>query len=400
MLREAASDGSYRLRLEGRAEKLEVAHLRLTALAQMLTAFRWRSRLRDNTALLRETAASQGAVEEALAIVSRRAEAESWAATSSVMQCAAQVEKLSNRVASLALRRLGPGSRQEDLAQRLERLELLVLAAPRLVLPGHRWKTAQQLLPLTLPDGQRAARFIAVLEPLFKRPMQSAQALPFSADELDQLTAAWTAGQEALAALWTRVARIDSAGTLTRFLRRRSNTTPMRPAQNGAEVLLAAEFWSSFALARLKELAQARVDPVGCSESELFEVMRWLVARQTNAEARLPRSSTLTDARAGLIELAAELSSVPPRPQAGSSLGEGWWRRLAERAQRAQGAAGESDYQKLEDNLRLFLRVLQRPNNTPPVYRALATLPHPAPTGQSEPATLIELVESMREKMG
>ena len=60
----------------------------------------------------------------------------------------------------------------------------------------------------------------------------------------------------------------------------------------------------------------------------------------------------------------------------------------------------DADYQKLEDNLRLFLRVLQRPDHTPPVYRALATLPHPTPTDPTEPTTLVELVETMREKMG
>ena len=401
MPQEAVSNASYRLRLEGRAETLEVARVRLTALKHLLAAFRWRSRLRENAALLRETASAQGAVEEALAVVSRRARAESWATTSTVMLCTAEVEKLSNQVAALALRRLGPTSKQEDLAQRLERIELLVLAAPRLVLPGQRWKTAQEVLPLTLPEVQRAARFIAVVEPLFKRPMQPAQALPFTSAELDQLTQAWPEGQHALAALWTRISRIDSAGNLTRFLRRRAGTTPKHPPKNGAEALLATEFWSGFALARFKELVQARVDPVSCGDGELFVVVRWLVTRQTDAEARLPGDPVLRDARAGLLELAVELSSIPPRPQAGSSTAEGWWRRLAERAERAESAAGEPDYQKLQDNLRLFLRVLQRPDNTPPVYRALATLPHARLDGeQSESTTLIGLVEAMREKMG
>ena len=206
---QAATNASYRVRLEGRAEKLEIARIRLTALNHLLAAFRWRSRLRENTALLRETAASQGAVEEALLMVRRRGEAESWSSSAAVVLCAAEVEKLSNRVAALALRRLGPAAKLEDLAQRRERLELLVLAAPRLVLPGQRWKTAQEVLPLALPDVQRAARLIAALELLFKRPLESAQRLPFTAEELDRLTELWPEGIEARDALWVRVARID-----------------------------------------------------------------------------------------------------------------------------------------------------------------------------------------------
>jgi hypothetical protein len=239
-----------------------------------------------------------------------------------------------------------------------------------------------------------------VVEPLFKRPSLPAQALPFTPGELDALTEAWPLGQAALAALWTRVTRIDSAGTLTGFLRRRAGTTPKRPAQNGPEVLLAAEFWSRFALARLEELAQARVDPVTLDERELFEVVRWLVARQSNAEARLEASPVLPDARAGLLELAVELASIPSRPQASSHGTAGWWRRLHERGLRAQPTAGQTDYQKVEDNLRLFLRVLQRPDNTPPVYRALATLPHAQTQVPPGTGTLVELVEAMREKLG
>jgi hypothetical protein len=395
----AGSDASYRLRLEGRAELLEVARLRLTALRNALTAFRWRTRLRANTALLRETASAQPEVEEALAHVGRRAEAEAWPATSDVVRCAADVEKLSNRVASLAFRRLGLASRPDDLSQRLEKLELLVLASPRLILPGQRWKTAQEVLPLTLPEVQRAAQFISIVEPLFKRPMQASQPLPFPAGEIDQLTQAWPPTQRALSALWTRIGRIDAAGNLGRFLRRRASITPKHPPHNGAEVLLAAEFWSGFATARLHELVQARVDPIACEEGELFTVVRWLVTRQSDADARLPAGEVMAEGRAGLFELAVELSAIPPRPQAKSPNAAGWWRRLAERAQRAQPTAGDASYQKLEDNLRLFLRVLERPDNTPPVYRALATLPHLQQKVADEAGTLVELVEAMRVKL-
>ncbi len=392
-------DATFRRRLEGRAERLEVARIRLTALAQMLRALRWKSRLRANTALLRETAADQPAVEEALAVVVRRAKAESWPETSVVVRTAAEVNRLSNRVASLALKRLGEQCRPEDLSQRLEHLELAVLAEPRLVLPGQRWKTAQQVLPPSHPDVLRAGRFAAILESLFKRPVQPTQKRPFSLEELDALAAAWPEGQRALAAVWTRVEKVDSAGTLTALLRRRANNTPMHAPKNGAELVLAAEFWNNFAIGRLAELTQKTVAPVECAEAERFEVLRWLIRRETQLDARLPASDTLLDPRAGLMELAVELSSVPPRPRGGDAQGDAWWKRLEQRAQRAEQAVGAPDYQKLQDNLRLFLRVLQPPNKTPPVYRALATLPHASIPQGKEPATLVALVEAMRAKM-
>jgi len=387
-------DDSFRLRLEGRAEKLEVARLRLTALAQMLTSIRWKSRLRSNTALLRETAAAQGGVEEALTVVARRAKSEAWPPSSDVVRTAAEVERLSNRVASLSLRRLGVQCRPEDLSQRLEHLELVVLAEPRLVLPGQRWKTAQQVLPLTHPDVKRAADFAGLLESLFKRPMQPSARVPFSLEELDTLTQAWPDGQAALASLWARVERVDTAGTLTAFLRRRASNMPMRAPLNGAERVLAAEFWSHFAEGRLEELGQRLVAPVACAEGERFEVLRWLIQRETSPEVRLPASSTLSDARGGLIELAVELSAVPPP----KSRTETWWRKLQLRAQRAQSAEADPDHQKLQDNLRLFLRVIQPPHKTP-VYRAVATLSHAVVSNGSEPATLVALVEAMKTKL-
>lgn len=387
-------DDAFRLRLEGRAEKLDVAKLRLTALAQMLTSMRWKSRLRANTALLRETAADQGGVEEALTVVARRVKSEAWPASSDVVRAAAEVDRLSNRVSSLALRRLGVQCRPEDLSQRLEHLELVVLAEPRLVLPGQRWKTAQQVLPLTHPDVKRASDFAALLESLFKRPMQPSAKVPFSLQELDTLALAWPEGRAALTALWARVERVDSAGTLTAFLRRRASNMPMRAALNGAERVLAAEFWSHFAEGRLEELGQRLAAPVACAEGERFEVLRWLIQREANAQVRLPSSSSLTDARAGLIELAVELSAVPPV----KSRTDAWWKKLRERAQRAGDAASDPDHQKLQDNLRLFLRVIQPPHKTP-VYRAVATLPHAVVSNGEEAATLVALVEAMKTKL-
>ncbi len=387
-----SQDLDFRLCLEGRAERLEIAQVRLTALAQMLRAFRWRSRLRENTALLLETAAAQPAVEEALLAVARRAKVEKQPPRHPVLRLAADVERLSKRVAALALKRLGPQSQADDLPQRLQRLELSVLTEPRLILPGRRWKTAQQVWPASHPDVQRVGRFAQVLEPLFKRPMQSSPQVPFTPDEVDALASVWEDGQAALDSLWARVERIDAAGTLTAYLRRRASSLPAQPPQTGAEHVVAGEFWNNFARGRLNELTQPAVAPITCTRAEQLEVVRWLVQRKTNDDARLSASNGLSDSRAGLLELAVELSTLSPRPR----VGERSWLRLTERAQRAEAAAGEADYQKLHDNLRLFVGMLHRDHRSPPVYRPLATLPHEAVTGST---SLVDLISAMKDKM-
>jgi hypothetical protein len=266
-----------------------------------------------------------------------------------------------------------------------------VLGEPRFVLPGQRWKTALEALPASHPDVRRAGHFADVLERLFKRPMQPSTRIPFTLEEVDALIEVWAPGQASLAAVWTRLEKIDTAGTLSAFLRRRATNTPLHTARNGAEQVLAAEFWNRFALGRLREMTQATVAPVACADGELLEVLRWLVQRQSDADARLPASGVIADARAGLLELAVELAQRPK---------DNGWNRLADRAQRAQPAAGEADYQKLQDNLRLFLRMVQRTDKTPAVYRAVATLPHAKlDVGASEAETLVDLVAAMQRKL-
>jgi len=375
----------YRVRLEGRAELLEVARVRLTALAQMLSSFRWRSRLRRNTALLRETALAAGEVDAALDHLLAKAAREKWPKRSEMVRLGNEVSDLWDETLLAARRRLGDGAFETPMREALEQLERMVLTQPRLILPGQRWQVANELLPRSLPEFKVIARFGALLEDLFKRPIEPLQRLPFSVSEFEQLRMMWLDGEQALQAVWRRIASLDSAGTLSRFLRRRARRAPMRRAASGPELLLAAEFWSTLAVARLKEIASARLAPVSCRDDELFAVVRWQLLRQERADARLDDPAVQPE-RAGLLELASALSSPPRRG------GQQVWERLKTAAQQAdQGPRDEPDYLNLRDNLTLFLRVLNR-DEAPPLYRSRRQLEAPMHTT----ASLAELVDSIR----
>ena len=95
----------YRLRLEGRAELLEAARARYRALLEALSAKAWEEPLRKELALLREAQAVATRVDEALTAALRRAQAESWPATSPTLQCLREVEALQQKVAQLSTQR-------------------------------------------------------------------------------------------------------------------------------------------------------------------------------------------------------------------------------------------------------------------------------------------------------
>lgn len=380
----------YRVRLEGRAELLDVARVRFTALAPMISGFRWRSRLRRNTALLRETAAAASEVDAALDHLLAKAAREKWPKRSEMVRLGNEVSDLWDETLLAARRRLGDGAFETPMREALEQLERMVLTQPRLILPGQRWQVANELLPRSLPEFKVIARFGSLLEDLFKRPIQPMQRLPFTVSEFEQLRMMWLDGEQSLSAVWRRIASLDSAGTLSRFLRRRARRAPMRRAASGPELLLAAEFWSTFAVARLKEIAAARLAPVSCRDDELFAVVKWQLMREERLDVGLD-DPTVQPARAGLLELAHELSAPPKRSGGGEQL----WHRLRQAAQQAdQGPRDEPDYQSLRDNLNLFLRVLNRDESVP-LYRAGRRLEAPVHTA----ASLTELVDAIRTQV-
>jgi hypothetical protein len=381
-----SDEASFRLRLEGGAELLETALLRHRALLSMAMGFRWRSKLRENTDLLRQTAEVQDEVDAMLEHAERRSTQEHWPPTLALVRTVNELRRLSDALHAVAHKRLGAEAEPLSLADRLKALELKVLGERRVVLPGQRWSAALEVLPASLPELQRVARFGAELEGLFKRPPAPRGRLPFGAKEFDSLEEHWTAGDEALVAVWTRVARIDAAGTLTRFLRKRSRRAPTRPPVKGPELLLHAEFWRDLAVRSLLESARQRVSPLEPRDAELFPLTQWMLKRDEDPSVRLEHPA-FSDSLAGVYELAFELSQGSPRKAPGEV-----WDRLLARAERAQPAlsAGLSEALALRDNLQLFVRVLQRSDAPSRPMQSPATL---------EVKTLPELIRTLRQRL-
>lgn len=348
-------DDSIRIRLEGRLELLEAALARYRLLQlKALDRFNWKAAVRRNAALLREVSQSEEAVTAALAALERRAQAEDWPPRSEARRCAAEVQRVRAGLARRAAKVLGENSRHHALFDALLTIEKRALLSPRLVLPGQRMATAVELLPLALPGVKELADYGAELERVFKRPDGLGSALPFDAKELARIEQLYPKGEAALFWAWSRIRDIDEAGTLTRYLTRLARRTPTHPPKNGAEVLLAAEFWKTYGLARLKKLVEARLSPLEVRQHELFGVARWLCEVERDPAARLPATAGVPRPRAALFELARALTAVTP----GQSFPSRGWDRLEALADTAMRDENSPDVEKLADNLRLLLRVL------------------------------------------
>jgi hypothetical protein len=366
-----AEDVAYRVRLEGRAELLDVTRVRYRALKDMLGSLTWRRRLRRNEPLLREVIAMQPRVDEALGTVEKKARLEGWNEDSATVQCAREVDELKHFV----YRRMGKKLKEtagRTFSERLTQLERLAVAGPRTVYPGERWKTAQEALPTWLPEMEALKAFGELLEALFKRPYLASQRLPFTAGELQRLRQLWPQGDAALASSWARVSVVDTTGGVQRMLRKKSRNAPMKQPRNGAELMLRAEFWRTLALVKLREIAAEWVAPVQLSDGELLPVIRWLVDRQNGALVPL---DGIAPSRAGVIELSAELSLAVHH----KGVDAGLWDRLYDQAQRAdQSLEGSDDFHRLKDNVRLALQVassrkpLERPKPLRPMPTSLA----------------------------
>ncbi|MBL8955523.1 MAG: hypothetical protein JNK82_32410 [Myxococcaceae bacterium] len=367
-------DASYRVRLEGRAELLDVTLLRYRALKDMLGAFTWRRRLRRNGPLLREVIAMQPRVDEALGVALKKARAEAWPKESATLQLAQAVDDLKNVVWRQMGKKL-KATAHPTFSQRLAQLERLAVAGPRRVYPGERWKVSLEALPAWLPELETLRGFGEALEELFKRPTLESQKLPYQADELERLRAQWADGDKALFSVWERVTLVDTTRGIERSLRKRARRAPMKAPRNGPELLLRAEFWRTLALAKMREIANERVAPVQLTDAELLPVVTWLAAREQSDLARL---SGFEPARAAVIQLSAELWLTVHRTGRDPS----FWERLYDQASAAdQSLSADADFGRLRDNVRLFLAVatgrpsrrpLERPKRLRPVPSTLA----------------------------
>ncbi|WNG43136.1 GLTP domain-containing protein [Archangium minus] len=345
---------TLRARLEDRADLLEATRLRYRALEKLLRAFFWKDRVRANLELLREVALAQPEVDATLESVARRAEAEGWPKDSAPMALLSEVERLREAVAWEVERRLIAKKKPELLGDALLKLEEEVLDAGPLL--GRRlWAQAVEILPRNLPELRAACVAAEVFERVFKRPTQ-AGALPFNAAEADEVRRALPVAETALEALWARLDRFDATGRVRAFLEKRARRAPVHPPRSGPELLLHADFWHGLARARLKALLEERLSPVVPREQEWPELLGWLVAREVSAQARLPASEVLSEGRAGLLEVAAELAALSHVRPLGAWNEEAAWVRLWTAAQRARAETGP-DLERLRESLRLFIRL-------------------------------------------
>ncbi len=395
----ATHPDNLRARLEERGELLEATRLRYRALEKMLRAFFWQGRVRDNLELLREVALAQPQVDATLEAVARRAAAEGWPRSSAPMVLLAEVARLREDVAWAVERRLIAKQKPAQLGEALLKLEEEVLDAGPLL--GRRlWAQAVELLPRNLPELRAACAAGEIFERVFKRPAAEG-ALPFDAAEADEVRRALLVADKALEALWARLDRFDGTGRVRSFLEKRMRRAPVRPPRSGPELLLHAAFWHDLTRARLKALLESRLSPVVPREEEWPELLGWLVAREGAARARLEASEVLSEGRAGLLEVAAELAALSRARPVGPWNEEAAWVRLWTSAQRARSEVGP-DAEQLRDSLRLFIRLRGR-GQTParlfsPERDVLARTPGGQPGG--EPDDLPGLVQRAREAAG
>lgn len=388
-----------RARLEDRAELLEATRLRYRALSKLLRSFFWQRRVRAQLELLREVALAQPEVDATLEAVSLRAAAEGWPRESASMALLVEVKQLRQDIAGAVERRLITKQKPALLGEALLRLEEEVLDAGPLL--GRRlWAQAVEILPRNLPELRAACAAAEVFERVFKRPAPLG-ALPFDAAEAEELRRALPLADKALESLWGRLDRFDGTGRVRTFLVERVRRVPVHPPRSGPELLLQSAFWDDLARSRLKTLLEARLSPVVAREEEWPELLGWLVAREASAEARLGASEVLTEGRAGLLEVAAELAALSQARPVGSWNEEAAWVRLWTAAQRARAETGP-DKERLCESLRLFIR-LRGQSQTPARFFSpeQGLLPRPpGGHGSLEGEDLPGLVQRAREATG
>ncbi|MFO0594968.1 MAG: hypothetical protein U0228_06680 [Myxococcaceae bacterium] len=349
-----------RKRLEGDAEALDRAVVRLRALVPALGAWTWKARVRGLADVARAVARSELTTRKAIDRALRRARAEAWprGATRSLVEDAASLfESLDAQ-----LERHGFAT--------LDDLVLAVVGQRRAVGLAERESAAAEVLDPEDPLVARLSRFTTAVAPLYGRP-RDARALPLSRTEHAALTDAWTDGLLALTEAWRRVDGLDESGGVTRWLQRRAGVAPKstRTLRTGPGALAGAEYWKHHALAAQAFAVETHFAPVKVAEPERAACFEFLLRRHDDGSARLdldpqpasPPSKRTTAgrartdspqeerARAALLMLAHELRGGAP----GRAALEGGVRQVAQWASTADALQGEPDWTSLRDALRL-----------------------------------------------
>lgn len=347
----------YQVRLEGRAELLKPARERYYRLVLLLAESQWQERLRRELPLLREVTAHQQALDAMLAPALRRAQAESWPTSHPTVRCLYEVQSLHEQLSRDVARKLGR-SAQEPLGSLMEALAEWLITLPREIPPHLRASTALELLPDSLPALRRAAAFGSFLEPLFARPMPLTGRIPFTQVQREELRLWWPRGEAALAWVWSRLSGVDARGLMVAELRKQATRAPLQPPRDGPSRLLHAEHWRQEAWARMCQLVQVRLAPLVPEPHEYAPVLWWLFEREDVPRVRLLASDSLTEARAGLIEVAYELWDAQRQ---GIPDEERWtparWARLEEQARRADEGRSGADGERVRG---VFRELIQR----------------------------------------
>lgn len=354
------TDEDLKRTLEGGADDLEAARLRLEALVPAIESWRWRTRVREVADIARAVVRSLPELRPLVARTRRRATAENWNKSSKLR---ALVERVHAQLLALD---------HAVVSREYETLEALLLATvglTRKVAIHERETAAVEVLDAEDPLVARLQRFQEEVAKVFGRPRGGSRTVAFTYDDHERLRPLWRDGENALGEAWARIAKVDSTGGVERWLKGRAAVAPRQSARlkrNGPSVLAAAEFWRSHALALRTQYVTEHFAPLRVQEEEESEALKFVLLRHTDGAAVLGE-----DARAALLMLAHELMGGAPGrvPLTGGVTRVREWAALADTLPR-----GDEDWVRLRESLRVVMSRTVSPV-LPPLKRVAGVPP-------------------------
>lgn len=355
------TDEDLKRTLEGGADDLEAARLRLEALVPAIESWRWRTRVREVADIARAVVRSLPDLRPLVARARRRATSESWSKSSKLR---ALVERVHAQLLALD---------EAVTSREYETLEALLVATvglTRKVAIHERETAAAEVLDAEDPLVARLQRFSEEVAKVFGRPRGGARTVAFTYDDHERLRPVWRDGEDALAEAWARVAKVDSTGGVERWLRSRAGVAPRQSGRiklkTGPTVLAAAEFWRTHALALRTQYVSEHFAPLRVEDEEESEALKFVLARHADGAALLG-----DDARAALLMLAHELMGGAPGrvPLTGGVTRVREWAALADTLPR-----DDEDWVRLRESLRVVMSRTVAPV-LPPLKRVAGVPP-------------------------
>lgn len=308
----------FRVRLEGGAETIEVAAVRLRALVSMLESLGWRDKLAANDDLLQAILHDHAQLLTALQRARKLLKSDP---TPSLEKLVERTEEQLRRAAVLLEKKVGA----KELARGLELLRAEVAPVPEG--EGKLWRQARLLLDT---EQARSLRELShALHPL-------AVARRWTKEDWTELLRLLPPLDERCAALW----KVLPPPVEQRLLRRVSRPRPA-PVLDAAYNLVSAESLRRDLHARIEKLLADAFGPLEPQPAEEYPLLRFLAEG-----GHVPQIAPLHRARA--LALAARLAEGPPQS-------DEQWRRLEGLAEGIPDGSAEAV--ALVDNLTLFLRI-------------------------------------------